>query len=129
VRSGKALLLAGLATVLVAGVARAGTREDLQRMEREIASLASRVQILEVQASDLKKGLADLKAAVEALERSAQTADLRADLSEIRRRLEALQARLESVEARPISPPTAIPVAGREIASGGCLPLRVAGCG
>lgn len=120
------LLAALLAAAWPVAPVRSGTREDLERMQRELASLGERVRTLEVQSAALKQGLQELAATVEALERSAQTADLRADLSEIRRRIEAMQARLDALEARPEAavPPSPVPsaAAGQETGPPGGSP-------
>ncbi len=92
----------------------AGTREDIQRLDQQMAALGARLQQVESQLPLLQKALQDVSARVEALGRASQTADIRSDLEEIKRRLEQVQEQVSALQSRqelPAAPPLVAPPA------------------
>ncbi|MEW6757966.1 MAG: tetratricopeptide repeat protein [Acidobacteriota bacterium] len=100
------------AAVFAAVSVLAGTREDIQRLDQQMAALGARLQQVEAQLPLLQKALQDLSARVEALGRASQTADIRSDLEEIKRRLEQVQEQVSVLQSRqelPAAPPLVAP--------------------
>lgn len=91
----------------------AGTREDLARLDQQVATLNQRVQALESQMATLQMTVKELSSKLEVLSRSAQTADLRLDLEQMKVRLEAVSSQIDAIKAQRESlaaPPVAAPM-------------------
>lgn len=98
-------LLVALFGVLVLCVPhRAGTREDLARLDQQVAALNQQVQLLSAQMAQIQKSLQALSSRVDAVERSAQTADLRADLDTLKRQNEILASQIGALQMARESP-------------------------
>jgi tol-pal system protein YbgF len=92
--------LAALLILFLSVSAAAGTRDDVRRLEAQVASLFDQVRALEENQQELQKSLDGLATRLEALQRASQTADLREDMESLKFQLEVLGSKLE--EARPI---------------------------
>ena len=103
-------LVVGLFAALVLCVpGRAGTREDLVRLDQQTTALSQQVQLLSAQMAQIQQSLQALSARVDAVERSAQTADLRADLETLKRQSEILASQISALQIARESAPAQAP--------------------
>jgi tol-pal system protein YbgF len=84
--------------------ASSGTRDDIQRLEAQMASLFDQVRSIENHQRELQKSLDELAARLDALGRASQTADLREDMESLKVRMEVLGSKLEEVRTIPAAP-------------------------
>ncbi len=99
------ILWATACVALVTLCTPAGTREDIARLNQQVADLTQRLQQMESQMAALQKSVQDISARLDAVSRASQTADIRADLDGLKRQVEILSSQMVALKAQQESAP------------------------